>query len=139
MDVDMVPGGASSMVTTTTAAAGNESLSSQMQEVYETINILASGIQALSDDTQRISSESIRVQSSIDSLAKEFASLQVSVQEQGAFLDGIKPNQEILQQEMASLKQRVDDAQYVSDDGTLTWKITSFHEKMSKCSLAFSA
>jgi len=42
MDVDMGQGGASSMITTT-----NENISTQMQEVYETINILASGIQTL--------------------------------------------------------------------------------------------
>ncbi|CAF4286818.1 unnamed protein product, partial [Rotaria sordida] len=41
-------------------------------------------------------------------------------------------NQEILQQDVASLKQKVDDMQYVSYDGTLIWKITSLHEKMSK-------
>ena len=59
----------------------------------------------------------------------------MSVQEQSAFLDGIKPNQEILQQDVASLKQIVDDMQYVSYDGTLIWKIISFHEKMSKFDL----
>jgi hypothetical protein len=46
-------------------------------------------------------------------------------------LDGIKPNQEILQQDVASLKQKVDDMQYVSYDGTLIWKISGFREKMS--------
>ncbi len=127
MDVDMGHGGASSMVTTT-----NETISTQMQEIYETINVLAGGIQTLNDDTQRLSSESIRMQTSIESLTQDFATLKLSVQEQSAFLDGIKPNQEILQQDVASLKQKVDDMQYVSYDGTLIWKITNFREKMSK-------
>jgi FtsZ-binding cell division protein ZapB len=103
-----------------------------MQEIYETINVLAGGIQTLNDDTQRLSSESIRMQTSIESLTQDFATLKLSVQEQSAFLDGIKPNQEILQQDVASLKQKVDDMQYVSYDGTLIWKITNFREKMSK-------
>jgi FtsZ-binding cell division protein ZapB len=102
--------------------------------VYETINILAGGIQTLNDDTQRLSGESIRLQSSVESLTNEFTSLKLSTQEQSAFLDGIRPNQEILQQDVASLKQTVDDMQYVSYDGTLIWKITSFREKMSKFS-----
>jgi len=127
MDVDMGQGGASSMATTT-----NETISTQMQEIYETINVLAGGIQTLNDDTQRLSSESIRMQTSIESLTQDFATLKLSVQEQSAFLDGIKPNQEILQQDVASLKQKVDDMQYVSYDGTLIWKITNFREKMSK-------
>lgn len=129
MDVDVVQSGASSMVTTT---SGN--LSTQMQETYETLNILASGIQTLNDDTQRLSSDSIRLQTSIESLNQNFKTLKLSIQEQNAFLDGLKPNQEILQQDVASLKQRVDDMQYVSYDGTLIWKIINFREKMSEFS-----
>ncbi|CAF4402378.1 unnamed protein product [Adineta steineri] len=128
MDVDMGHGASNSMMTTT-----NETMSSQMQEIYEAINILASGIQTLNDDTQRLSTDSVRLQSSVELLTQDFATLKLSVEEQGAFLDGIKPNQEILQQEVASLKQKIDDMQYVSYDGTLIWKITSFNEKMSKC------
>ncbi len=123
----MAQGAASSIVTTT-----NENMSAQMEEIYEIINILAGGIQTLNDDTQRLSSDSIRLQSSIESLIQDFSSLKLSIQEQSAFLNGIKPNQEILQQDVASLKQRVDDMQYVSYDGTLIWKITNFREKMSK-------
>jgi FtsZ-binding cell division protein ZapB len=127
MDVDMGQGASSTVITAT-----NENISVQIQEVYETINILAGGIQTLNDDTQRLSGESIRLQSSVESLTNEFTSLKLSTQEQSAFLDGIRPNQESLQQDVASLKQTVDDMQYVSYDGTLIWKITSFREKMCK-------
>ncbi|CAF1674439.1 unnamed protein product [Adineta ricciae] len=127
MDVDIAPNIAGSLSTTTTTS---ETLSTSMQEVYEVINTLASRKEGLHMDTLRVSNESVRLQSSVESLTQELASLKLSVQEQGAFLDGIKPNQEILQQEVASLKQKVDDAQYVSYDGTLIWKITSFQEKM---------
>ncbi|CAF1384427.1 unnamed protein product [Adineta ricciae] len=127
MDVDVVPNIAGSLATTTITS---ETLSTSVQEVYEAINTLASGTQTLNDETLRVSSESVRVQSSVESLAQGLASLKLSIEEQGAFLDGIKPNQEILQQEVASLKQKVDDAQYVSYDGTLIWKITSVKKKM---------
>jgi FtsZ-binding cell division protein ZapB len=130
MDIGMgqaVPSSPNSMV-----IPANESISTQMQEIYETINVLAGGIQILNEDTQRLSNESIRIQTSIESLTQAFATLKISIQEQSAFLDGIKPNQEILQQDVASLKQRVDDMQYVSYDGTLTWKITNVQQKMSK-------
>ena len=130
MDVDFAPNITGSLATSTTTAA--ETLSTSMVEVYEAINTLASGTQTLNDETLRVSSESVRLQSSVESLTQELTSLKLSIQEQSAFLDGIKPNQEILQQEVASLKQKVDDAQYVSYDGTLIWKITSFQEKMSK-------
>ena len=130
MDVDFAPNITGSLATSTTTAA--ETLSTSMLEVYEAINTLARRAQTLKNETLRVSSESVRLQSSVESLTQELTSLKLSIQEQSAFLDGIKPNQEILQQEVASLKQKVDDAQYVSYDGTLIWKITSFQEKMSK-------
>ncbi|CAF3814798.1 unnamed protein product, partial [Rotaria sordida] len=105
-------------------------ISTEGQQTYEIINILASAIQTLNDEIQRFSSESIRLQSSIESLTLDFSSIKLSVQEQGSFIDGVKPNQEILQQDIASLKEKIDDIQYVSYDGTFIWKITNFHEKM---------
>ncbi|CAF4728956.1 unnamed protein product [Rotaria socialis] len=123
MDIDNGQSASSTIMATT-----SENISSQMQEIYETINILAGGIQTLNDDTQRLSSESIKLQSSIESLAQYIGSLKLNAQEQSSFLDGVKPNQEILQQDVASLKQKIDDLQYVSYDGTLTWKISKFHK-----------
>ena len=130
MDVDMGQSTTSSMTTTS-----NENLSAQRLKIYETINILANGVQTLNDDTQRLSNDSIRLQTSIEALTQDFNALKLSIQEQSAFIEGIKPNQEILQQDVASLKQRVEDMQYVSYDGTLIWKITGVHEKMGKLNL----
>ncbi|CAF4942854.1 unnamed protein product, partial [Rotaria socialis] len=123
MDIDNGQSASSTIM-----ATASENISSQMQEIDETINILAGGIQTLNDDTQRLSSESIKLQSSIESLAQYIGSLKLNAQEQSSFLDGVKPNQEILQQDVASLKQKIDDLQYVSYDGTLTWKISKFHK-----------
>ena len=130
MDVDTRHSVASSVTSTT-----NETISIEMQEVHETINVLAGGFQTLNDDVQRLSNESLRLQNSIESLTQDFSTLKLSVEEQTAFLDGIKPNQEILQQDVASLSQKIGDMQYVSYDGTLIWKITNFNEKMSKFNL----
>jgi hypothetical protein len=44
----------------------------------------------------------------------------------------VKHNQDILNQDLISLKEKIDDMQNVSYDGTFVWKITSFKEKMSK-------
>ncbi|CAF4707082.1 unnamed protein product [Rotaria sp. Silwood2] len=123
MDIDMAERAFSSILTTT-----NRNTSTQIQEICETINILASGIQTLNDDAQRFNNESIRLQNSIKSVTEEFSSIKLSIQEQSSFLDDFEPKQNILQQDVASLKQKIDDMQYVSYDGTLIWKITSFHE-----------
>jgi chromosome segregation ATPase len=100
--------------------------------VSETIDVLAGGIQALNEDAQRLNNESLRLQNELDALTKDFAALKLGIQEQTTFLDGIKPSQEILHQEVASLKQKIEDLQFVSYDGSLTWKISNFAEKMGK-------
>ncbi|CAF4856819.1 unnamed protein product [Rotaria sp. Silwood1] len=111
---------------------GNNNTSAQLQEICETIDILAGGIGTLNEDIQRLCTESLHIQNVTDSLTKDFTTLQLSVQEQNSFLDGIKPNQEILHQDVASLKQKVEHMKYVSYDGTFIWKITAVKEKMSK-------
>ncbi|CAF1376599.1 unnamed protein product [Rotaria sp. Silwood1] len=110
----------------------NNNMNAQYQEVYETADILVGGIQTLNEDTQRLSYESVKIQNSIDALTGDIPILKLSIQEQNIFLDGLKINQDILQQDVLSLKQKLEDMQFISYDGTLTWKITKFKEKMSK-------
>jgi chromosome segregation ATPase len=115
-----------------TESTNDENNNVQLQEIHETVNILAGGITVLNDDVQRLSNEFVRMRSSIESLTQDCASIQMSVEEQTAFLNGIKINQDIIQQDLESLKQTVDDIQHASYDGTLIWKITNVREKMSK-------
>ncbi|CAF5019941.1 unnamed protein product, partial [Rotaria sp. Silwood1] len=61
----------------------------------------------------------------------DFSTLKLSIQETTTYLDGIKPNQEILYQEVTSLKQKFDDMQFISYDGTLLWKITNVSSNMA--------
>ena len=130
MNVDTEHSAASSVSSTM-----NENISTEMQDVYETINILAGGFKTLNSDVQRLSSESLRLQNAIESLPQDFPTLKLSVEEQNVFLGSTRPNQEILQQDVASLSQKIGDMQYVPYDGTLTWKIVNFNEKMSKFNL----
>lgn len=129
MEIDILP-----HTTTTMISSTNDKLSVQLQQVYETIDILAGGIQALNDDTQRLSNESLGLHIKAEDLNRNLAALKLSIQEENAFLDGIKPNQEVLNQDVATLKQKVEDMQSVSYDGMIIWKITGFKERMSKIS-----
>jgi len=130
MEIDILP-----HTTTTMLSSANDNSSEQLQEIYKTIDILAGGIQALNDDAQRCSDESLRLQIKREELNHDLAALKLSIQEENAFLNGVKANQEILNQDVASLKQKVEDMQYVSYDGTIIWKISAFKEKMSKVSI----
>ena len=130
--VDILP-----LSTTLMILVDNNNASDRLAEIYEMINILAGGIETLNGETQRHSTELLYKQSAMDNLTKDFATLKQSVEEENIFLDGYKPNQEILHQDIESLKQKVNDLQYVSYDGTFVWKITDIKEKMSKISITF--
>ncbi|CAF1143767.1 unnamed protein product [Rotaria sordida] len=103
----------------------------QLQEVCQTVDILSDGVSTLSKDAQRLNHESNFLRNLIETLTQDFAALKLSIQEKVTYLDGIKPNQEVFHQDVASLTQKVDDIQFVSYDGTLLWKITNFASKIA--------
>ncbi|CAF1368354.1 unnamed protein product [Rotaria sp. Silwood1] len=114
-----------------TTMLSSDNINNQLQEVCQTIDILADGVSTLNGDAQRLSQESLQLHNTIDNLTREFAILKISIQEQGTYLDGLKPNQDVLNQDVASLKQKLDDMQFVSYDGTLLWKIPNFSSRMA--------
>jgi chromosome segregation ATPase len=104
----------------------------QLQEIYETVNILAGAVEALNDDLQRLHSESISHQYARDPLTQDFSILKLSIQEHSTFLDGVKIDQEILQQDLVSMEQKVNDMKTSSYDGTFIWKIMNVQEKIGQ-------
>jgi hypothetical protein len=115
---------------TTTSIPGDAN--TQLKEADETVDVLTGGLQALVEDEQRLGSESLQLHNMLDVLTKDFAKLKLSIQEQNGYLDQLRPNQEILSQDVASIKQKIEDLQFVSYDGTYIWKITNFAERMGK-------
>ncbi|CAF4100482.1 unnamed protein product, partial [Rotaria sp. Silwood1] len=57
---------------TTVGPAGDHG-SVEMQELYETLNILAGGIETLNNDGQRFSNESLQCQIKLQELAEHFS------------------------------------------------------------------
>ncbi|CAF1072929.1 unnamed protein product [Adineta ricciae] len=104
---------------------------SQLPELNEVVGVLVDGVQVLVEHTRDLSMESVRIENQVENLHEELETLKVSVPEQSIFLSGLKPNQEILAQEVASLKQHIDEFQYTSYDGSLIWKITDVSKKIS--------
>ncbi|CAF3845972.1 unnamed protein product [Rotaria sordida] len=118
-------------ITRTTTAVTSDPALIQLQEFYETLNILAGGIETLNDDGQRISNELLQCHIKLQTLVEDFSQVKLSVEESHSFLEGVKQNQDILNQDLTSLKEKINDMQYVSYDGTFIWKITNFQEKMT--------
>ncbi|CAF1299236.1 unnamed protein product, partial [Rotaria sordida] len=114
---------------TTTAGALNPA-TAQLEELYEMLNILVSGIETLNNDEQRLANESLQMQVTLPTLTEELSKVKLSIEESNAFFEGVKCNQDILNQDLVSLQEKINDLQYVSYDGSLVWKITNFREKM---------
>jgi len=98
----------------------------------ETIDILDGGIKALNDDIQRLSDESSQQSQLMKTVDQTSTMLKISCEESNGDLNALYTNMIILQQNCSSLKQKVEEIQSISCDGTLVWKITNVQQKMSK-------
>ncbi|CAF0929203.1 unnamed protein product [Adineta steineri] len=78
---------------------------------------------------QHVNNEPLRVQ--FETLIENIPQLKQSTEDSHRFLAGFKLNQDIFSQDASSLKEKIDDLQNVSHDGTFIWKITNVREKMS--------
>ena len=96
------------------------------------LDALITAIETLLKDEQHLSRDSLHMQLQVQTLAEYASQLKAPVQESRSHLDAIKLNVDVLKQDLVSLNERINDAQYVSYDGTFIWKITGFREKMSK-------
>ncbi|CAF1485363.1 unnamed protein product, partial [Didymodactylos carnosus] len=104
---------------------------SQLQTCSETVMILSQGIQTLSHDATRLSTEALTQQSLMQLALSEVNQLKISIAEKESNSNAIASNQEALLQELSSLKEKVANIEFVSTDGTLTWKITNVSDKMT--------
>jgi chromosome segregation ATPase len=117
---------------TTTTTMDNNFAVNQLEELYETISMLSRGTQTLNEDAERLNSDLLEHETKLQSLTENVSQVKVAVEEENALLEGITRNLEILNQDLVSLTEKIDDMQYISYDGTFTWKIPNLQEKMSK-------
>ncbi|CAF4207678.1 unnamed protein product [Rotaria sordida] len=116
---------------TTTAGAYNPP-TNQLEELYEMLNILVGGIETLTNDEQRLSNELLQMQMILPTRTENLSKVKLSIEESNVFVEAVKHNQAILNQDVLSLSENLNNMQYVSYDGTSIWKITNFREKMNK-------
>jgi predicted nucleic acid-binding Zn-ribbon protein len=129
---------ASSYTTISTNRTTDETIDNNLQDSYEIMEHLLGGIQALSDDTQRLNSESHSYQNTLQVFSEDLSKVKVAIQETNSLLDAHKSNQQVLEQNLASLQQQIDDLKNTTYDGTLTWKITNIQQKIGRLNRDFS-
>ncbi len=114
-----------------TSTADNAFALNQLEVLRETIGILANGAEALNRDGQRLNNELPEHEMKLQRLLENVSQVKVAVEEENALLEGMTQNLEILHQDLASLKEKVDEKEFVSYDGTFMWRITQCGEKRS--------
>jgi TNF receptor-associated factor 2/TNF receptor-associated factor 3 len=123
---------ASSRTTITTNELPDRTMHGSLHESYEMMEHLLGGMQALNDDTQRLSSESHVYQDALQSFTEDISKVKLAVQETNSLMDAQKSNQQILEQSIASLQQQIEELRNTSYDGTLTWKISDIQQKIGR-------
>ncbi|CAF3407607.1 unnamed protein product [Rotaria sp. Silwood1] len=103
----------------------------QLEELHESINILTNGSEALNEDAQRLNTEALDYQDKLQHLTETVSNLKVAVEEEHGFDEAIVRNLEVLNQDLVSLQEKIDNMQHVSYDGTFVWKITKLQEKFA--------
>ncbi|CAF5187823.1 unnamed protein product [Rotaria sp. Silwood1] len=102
----------------------------QLKELHETINILTNGSETLIEDIKRLSTESVEYENNLQHLTETVSNLKVAVEEGHCVGEALVQNLKVLNQDLVSLQEKIDDIPYVSNDGTIVWKITNIRDKL---------
>jgi TNF receptor-associated factor 1 len=101
-------------------------------EIVESVNILAEGLSSLHDDNVQIHNNVARIHSNILEQQKQMEQLKSSVEESVQLIHATQINNNILQNEIETVKQMMNDMlSQSSNDGTFIWKITDVAKKIS--------
>jgi chromosome segregation ATPase len=118
------------ITTTTSTPLVTDECNAHQEHMNETIDILTGGIKVLGDELQQMSDESLQKSQLVETIDQTLTTLKTSHEESNAGLNALNTNLNLLQQECISLKQKVEEREFISYDGTLVWKITNVQEKM---------
>ena len=115
-----------SQATTITTDSGEQ----DSVALSETVTMLTRGIEILQNDDERFQRELLQYQLILRNLKQECSQIKLAIEETHNFESSSNLNRTILDQDLASLKDKLTDMRHVSYDGTLIWKITGVREKM---------
>ena len=74
----------------------------------------------------------VHLQNSLRPISEECSTVRNDFQQQSNTITALGSNQDALQQELLSLKQKLEDLHYATYDGSLIWKIDNCTEKIRK-------
>ncbi|CAF3069989.1 unnamed protein product, partial [Rotaria sp. Silwood2] len=115
----------------TTTMIDDDFAVNQLEELHETISILANGFETLNGDVERLNTESVEHENKLQRLTENASTVKLAIEEEHVFSEATTRKLEILNQDLMSFQEKIDDIQYVSYDGIFVWKITKIQEKFT--------
>ena len=110
------------------SSSPNDELESQ---IAEKLTQLAEKVQKLNDETVELSRDFLKLNELCQVSVQEVNNFQSAISERTIAMSYLQPKQEAIQKEIEQIKQNFDENQYVSTDGTLTWKVDRVAERMA--------
>jgi len=101
----------------------------ELEELYETISILGNGTQSLNKDAQILNSGLLEHETKLQSLIENVSQVKVAVEEENALLEAIARNVEMLNQDLVSFQEKVDECNISLMMVHLHGKLHSFKKK----------
>jgi hypothetical protein len=102
---------------------------SKVEGYRDIISIFLNGGDALKEEIRRMNRESTQIQEDVAKNEEKSSTFQLSIQEQGTHMGGMKTNMNLVCQDSTSFIQILDDLRLATYDGTFIWRINKFSEK----------
>ena len=101
------------------------------QETSEKLADLADKVQQLNDNTVELSRDFVKLSELLQVATQEVNLTQSATIERNMAMSSLQPKQDQIQKDIDQLKQNLEENQYVSTDGTLTWRVDRVAERMA--------
>ena len=102
----------------------------RLQQIGQSLDVLSNGVDVLSEDQQRITAESINHHRVLDNCGKDFAKLKALNEEQNAVVNQIIGSQHTTENDLQSVREKINQTKATLSDGTLLWQIDQFDRKL---------
>jgi len=105
---------------------------SQTKNIDKQIHTRKNQMETVKNNIQHLHGEVVRPGNSLKRLSREYLSLQMNCQQQRSAINELKSSQDMSEQGLLEIKQKMEDLHYVSYDGSLMWIIDEFEKKFRK-------
>ena len=101
------------------------------QKTTKQLSDLAEKVQKLNDDTVQLSCDFVKLNELCQGTVQDINNFQTIINERNIEMSNLQSRQDSIQQDIEQLKQKFEENQYVSTDGTLLWRVDNVAERIS--------